>query len=140
MGPRNHKCQLRATVDSRGWGASGVVASRKHREGRPAAGRVGEMVVAPFPGAFAVIKAEVPCEEQHRRPCLAAHADPVATEAQRQGWPGRQDRWAVLVGVGEEAASRAGPSVVLPKLKQSGQAAGRARHQLEWSPSAGPQD
>lgn len=70
------------------------------------------MVVAPFPGAFAVIKAEMPCEEQHRRPCLAAHADPVATEAQRQGWPGRQDRWAVLVGVGEEAASRAGPSVV----------------------------
>lgn len=68
MGPCNLKHQLNATVEPGGWGAAGVVASCKHRDGRLAAGRAREMAVVTLPGAFVVIKAEALCEEQHRRP------------------------------------------------------------------------
>lgn len=58
MGRCHLKHQLSATLDSGGWGASGVVASCKHCEGRLVAGRVRETMVVPFPGAFVVIKTE----------------------------------------------------------------------------------
>lgn len=74
-----------------------------------------------------LIKGEGPCEEQHGRSRLTAHADPVATKVQWQGWLSSQHRGVVLVRTGDETAGQAGLSVVLPKLKQSGQAAGRAR-------------
>lgn len=54
----------------------------------------------------------------------------MATEAQWQGWPGRQHRWVVLVRAGDETASQAGLRVMLPKLKQSDQAAGINWNQL----------
>lgn len=72
------------------------------------------------------IEGEEPSEEQHSRPCLAARDDPVTTQVQWQSWPGRQHRWVVLVGAGNATAGQAGPSVVLSKLKQRGQAPGRA--------------
>lgn len=129
MGPCNLKRQLSSTVNPWGWGASGVVAGGRHGEGGLAASGIREMVVVSFPGASVVIEGEEPGEEQHSRPGLAAHADPVATQVQWQGWPGGQHRWMVLIRAGNEAAGQAGPSVVLPKLKQSGRS-GTSRARL----------
>lgn len=74
-----------------------------------------------------VIEGEELSESQHSRPCLAACADPVTAQVQWQSWPGRQHRWVVLIGAGNATAGQAGPSVVLPNLKQRGQVPGRAR-------------
>ena len=62
----------------------GVTPRRIDGESRLLAERVGVVVVVAFPGVVVVVEDEVPCEEEHLRPHLAALAHPLTVQPDGQ--------------------------------------------------------
>jgi hypothetical protein len=127
MDPSNLKHQLSATVDPGGRAASGVVASCKHREGSLAAGRVREMMVAPFPGKLMVVQPEA--HTRNSTAGLASQLTLIQWPLRRSGRPGREGStggWCWSGGAG-----RSGQQDCKPGRAECG----AAEVETEWSGS-----
>lgn len=108
--------KLRATHDFGRVDSAAVASLGVDGEGGVLADGVGVVVVVALPGVVVVVEDEVPSEEEHLRPHLAALAHPLSVQPDGQVRLGGQDGRVVLVRAVDDPA---GDALVVVVLKQS---------------------